>query len=219
MRIVDEQTLSEAERGRVGMEQMNAKDVGGDVGGVRSGDVWAWGAIGALIVGAVAGLYWQGRLWICRCGRVLLWTGDVWSSDNSQHVSDPYSFTHIEHGLIFYVVLDLVFPRMRFVWKLCVALVVEAVWEVFENSAFVIQRYREVTAALGYEGDTIVNSVGDILFCALGVGIARYLGGWRAMVLLVVMEVVLVVWIRDSLLLNVIMLVYPLEAIRVWQRG
>jgi hypothetical protein len=161
----------------------------------------------------------QGRLWICACGRVYLWAGDVWSSDNSQHLLDPYSFTHVLHGFVFFWLLALIVPRLSLAWRLWLAIAIESVWEIVENSEFIIQRYRETTASLGYEGDTIVNSLGDILMCGLGFWLALQLGFRRSLALFVVTEIVLLFWIRDSLVLNVIMLIYPIEAVRVWQIG
>ncbi|MEZ4865167.1 MAG: DUF2585 family protein [Caldilineaceae bacterium] len=159
----------------------------------------------------------QGRLWICACGRVLLWAGDIWSADNSQHLFDPYSFTHILHGFVFFWVIRWLLPRLDFGWQLWLALLVEAAWEVAENSEAIIQRYRAATLALGYNGDTIINSLSDILLCGVGVVLARHWGFRRTLALFIITEIVLTLWIRDSLLLNVLMLLYPIEAIRVWQ--
>jgi hypothetical protein len=164
-------------------------------------------------------LHSQGRLWICACGTVRLWAGDIWSSDNSQHLIDPYSFTHIEHGILFYWVLALLLPRVSVAWRFVIAMTVESGWEVLENSAAVINRYRESTLALGYEGDTVVNALSDILFAGLGFFLAHYLGFRRTLVLLIAIEVGLILWIRDSLLLNIIMLIYPIDALRTWQMG
>lgn len=159
----------------------------------------------------------QGRLWICACGRVLVWAGDIWSADNSQHLFDPYSFTHILHGFVFFWVAAWLWPRLAFSWQLWLAILVEATWEVAENSEVIIQRYRDATLALGYNGDTIINSLSDIALCGVGVVVARYLGLRRTLALFVLTEVILILWIRDSFLLNVLMLLYPIDAIRVWQ--
>ena len=174
-----------------------------------------------LVTCAVAALLLdqQGRLWICKCGRVDLWAGDIWSADNSQHVADPYSFTHILHGFVFFWVLNWLLPQLAFGWQCWVAILLEAAWEVSENTEAVIQRYREATVSLGYEGDTIVNSLSDLLLCGVGIFLARRFGFWRTFALFVLTEVLLTLWIRDSLLLNVLMLLYPIEAIRVWQAG
>jgi hypothetical protein len=176
-----------------------------------------WLAIVVVLAGTVYQLRSQGRLWWCSCDYVLLWSGDAWSSDNSQHLLDPYSFTHVLHGFVLCGLLALIIPRLSPVWQLWLAVSIEAGWEVLENSEFVIQRYRQETAALGYHGDTIVNSLGDILVCGLGFVLARNLGLRHTLGLFVGIEIALAFWIRDSLLLNIIMLVYPIDAIKEWQ--
>ena len=181
--------------------------------------IWPWAVTAAVLAAAACLLRWQGRLWWCACGRVLLWSGDAWSSDNSQHLFDPYSFTHVLHGLVLCGLLALALPGVAAAWRLCLAVSLEAAWEVIENSDFVIRRYREATAALGYQGDTVVNSLGDVLACALGFALARRLGFRLSLALFALTEAVLLVWIRDSLVLNVVMLVYPSDAIRAWQTG
>jgi hypothetical protein len=178
-----------------------------------------WLAIVVILAIAVVALRMQGRLWICACGRVDVWSGNINSSDNSQHIADPYSLTHVLHGLLFYGALALVVPRVPVRWRFVIAIAVEALWEVVENSAFVIGRYRATTLALGYEGDTVVNSVSDILFMAAGCWLARRLGFRRSAVVFVLAELILVVWIRDSLILNIIMLLVPIDAIKSWQMG
>jgi hypothetical protein len=159
----------------------------------------------------------QGRLWWCSCDYLLIWSGDPWSSDNSQHLLDPYSFTHVLHGFIFCGLLALIVPRLSPVWQLWLAVSIEAVWEVVENSEFVIRRYREETAALGYHGDTIINSLADILLCGIGFVLARHLGFRRTFALFVLTEVGLAIWIRDNLSLNILMLIYPIDAVKEWQ--
>lgn len=181
--------------------------------------VWPWLAIVATLGAAAFQLHYQGRLWLCSCGQFFLWVGEAWSSDTSQHLFDPYSFTHVLHGFIFCWLIGWFAPRLSWAWQLWLAVAAEAVWEVVENSELVIQRYREGTAALGYFGDTIVNSLGDILMCGFGFVLARYLGFGRSLVLFVAVEVMLLFWIRDSLLLNVVMLIYPVEWIKQWQAG
>ena len=178
-----------------------------------------WLAIAIILVAVAFQLHYQGRLWLCSCGRFLLWVGDAWSSDTSQHLLDPYSFTHVLHGFVFYWLMLWFAPRLSRVWQLWLAVAAEAVWEVVENSEFIIQRYREGTAALGYSGDTVVNSLGDIVMCGFGFVLARYLGFGRSLTLFVAVEVVLLFWIRDSLLLNVVMVIYPIEWIKQWQAG
>ena len=183
------------------------------------GRLWAWLAIAAVLAAAVYQLHSQGRLWWCSCGRLYLWSGNVWGSHNSQHFLDPYSFTHILHGLIFCGLLAWGLPRLAPMWRLWLAISIEAAWEVFENTDFVIQRYRQATVALNYQGDTIFNSLGDILMCGIGFMLARYLGFRRSLVLFAVTEVVLLLWARDSLVLNVLMLLCPVDAIKAWQMG
>ena len=176
-----------------------------------------WCAIVVILVGTAFVLRSQGRLWWCSCDYILVWSGYPWSSDNSQHLFDPYSFTHLLHGFVLCGLLALIVPRSSAVWQLWLAVSIEAVWEVVENSKFVIRRYREETAALGYQGDTIVNSLGDILACGLGFVVARRLGFRRTLTLFVLTEVALAVWIRDNLTLNILMLIHPIEAIKEWQ--
>lgn len=178
---------------------------------------WPWLGIGATLLVTLGLLRGEGRLWLCACGRLSLWAGNICSADNSQQLFDPYSFTHVLHGVVYCWVLAWLAPRLTSLRRLWLAVAIEALWEVVENSSFVIQRYREATAALGYQGDTIINSTGDILSCALGFVLARRLGFRRSLVLFVAVEVVLLYWIRDSLMLEVLMLLHPINAIRAWQ--
>ncbi len=181
--------------------------------------MWPWLVILVILLVTVYQLRTQGRMWICSCGQIYLWVGDVWSSDNSQHWFDPYAFSHLLHGVIFFWLLTWLLPRVPLMWRLGMAIAIESLWEVFENSAFIINRYRESTAALGYNGDTVVNTLGDIWICGVGFIIAFYLGFKRSLLLFVVVEVVMLFWIRDNLTLNIIMLIYPIEAIKIWQMG
>ncbi|HYH85166.1 MAG TPA: DUF2585 family protein [Pyrinomonadaceae bacterium] len=176
-------------------------------------------AVFAVLLATAFQLRWQGRLWICSCGRLLPWLGDAWSSETSQQLFDPYSFTHVLHGFVFCGLLAWALPRLQWTWRLSLAATAEAAWEVIENTELVIQRYRETTAALGYNGDTIVNSLGDIIACALGFLLARRLGLVRTILVFALTEVVLLFWIRDSLLLNILMLIYPSDKLRAWQAG
>jgi hypothetical protein len=178
---------------------------------------WPWLAVVSVFVVAAVLLRFQGRSWLCSCGQLFLWAGDIWSAHNSQHLLDPYSFTHVLHGFVLCWLIALCIPRVSWAWRLCFALSLEATWEVFENTEFVIDRYRETTAALGYHGDSIVNSLGDILLCGIGFAIAQQLRFWRSLLLFAAMELVLLVWIRDSLLLEVLMLIYPIDALKAWQ--
>ena len=178
-----------------------------------------WVAAAALMLLTLGALRLEGRIWWCACRTPTPFSTDVSSSHNSQHLFDAYSFSHLLHGLIFYGCLRLLLPRAGVGWMLVTALVVEAGWEVLENSPLVIARYRAATAAKGYSGDSIVNSAGDVLSCALGFFLAARLG-WRwSGAAFVTVELVMLALIRDNLTLNVIMLLYPLDAIRQWQSG
>lgn len=181
--------------------------------------LWPTIAVLSALLATALQLRWQGRLWTCSCGRLLPWLGDAWSAETSQQLFDPYSFTHVLHGFIFCGLLAWGLPRLSWTWRLAIAVAAESLWEIVENTAFVIQRYRETTAALGYNGDTIVNSLGDIIACALGFLLARKLGLLRTILIFAATEVVLLFWIRDSLLLNVLLLIYPSEKLRAWQAG
>ena len=176
-----------------------------------------WIAIVMVLAGTAYILRSQGRLWWCSCDYLLIWSGDPWSSDNSQHLLDPYSFTHLLHGFLLCGLLALIAPRLSAVWQLWLAVSIEAAWEVIENSEFVIRR-RGSRARRSVRGiATIVNSLGDILVCGLGFMMARRLGFRRTLALFVLTEVALALWIRDNLTLNVVMLIHPIEAIKEWQ--
>ncbi len=176
------------------------------------------GWVVALILAATTFQLWrQGRVWWCVCGGTNLWAGDIWSAHNSQHIFDPYSFTHVLHGVLFFWVLTWLFRRVSFSWRLTLALFLEAIWEVVENSPLIIQRYREATMGLGYEGDSICNSFADILCCGFGFILARYLGFRLALVVFVAIELLLLFIVRDNLTLNILMLLCPVDAIKQWQ--
>ena len=173
--------------------------------------------MGGVLAATVYQLHRQERIWWCACGKLNLWAGDIWSSHNSQHVFDPYSFTHVLHGILFYGIIARLFSRMSFAWRLCLAIGLEAAWEVIENTPLIIQRYREATIGLGYEGDSIINSIADVLCCVIGFILARQLGFRWSVVLFVATELVLLFWVRDNLTLNVLMLICPIDAIKSWQ--
>ncbi|MGC4007010.1 MAG: DUF2585 family protein [Pirellulales bacterium] len=158
-------------------------------------------------------------MWWCACGQPKLWSGDVFGEHNSQHLVDPYSFSHMLHGLIFYGALTWLVPRMSFAWRMAWATVIECGWELLENSPWVIERYRAATAAQGYSGDSIVNIWGDIGSCALGAWLASKLGIRWSLALFVATELILLWLIRDNLTLNVVMLVWPLPGLKAWQTG
>jgi len=180
---------------------------------------WAALAIVAFIAATAIVIRLEGRIWFCACGEVRVVIADAWSPHTSQHLLDPYSLTHLQHGFVFYWVVLWLAPRTSWRGRLAAATLIECFWEIVENSPLVIQRYREATAALGYEGDSVVNATGDILATIVGVAIAVKLG-WRwTLALLVAMEAVLLAVIRDSLLLNVVMLFYTSEWLKQWQMG
>lgn len=178
-----------------------------------------WLVTGLLVLFVVTAfaLRFEGRLWICACGTIKFWVSNTCSSDNSQHFLDPYAFTHVLHGVAFYWVIGWLLPRLRKEWQVLVAIALEAAWEIFENTNFVIERYRTATAALGYTGDTVVNSLGDIVCCLAGFLMAQRLGFRRSLIVFIVLELILILWIRDSLLLEILMLISPIETIKNWQ--
>ncbi|MBU4460527.1 MAG: DUF2585 family protein [Verrucomicrobia bacterium] len=170
------------------------------------------------ILAAVAGIELaSGRSPLGPDGRFGWWDGDVWSNENSQRVADAYSFSHIIHGMLFYGLLWLVARRLPVGYRLLLAMVLEAGWELLENSPLIINRYREATIALGYVGDSVLNSVCDVVMMAIGFLVARLARIGIVVVLIVGMELGCLVWVRDNLTLNVIMLVHPVESIKAWQ--
>ena len=177
----------------------------------------AWMAMAMVVATAVVILNIEGRVWWCPAGDLVPWSWDIWSRHNSQHIVDPYSFTHILHGVGEFWLIYLVCRRWPLAWRLLISVSIASTWEVAENASFMIQRYRTETISLDYFGDSIVNSISDILCCATGFLIAYKLRFWKSVAFFLVTEAVLLVWIRDSLLLNIFMLVYPVEAIKVWQ--
>ena len=150
-------------------------------------------------------------------GRFGWWDGDIWSNENSQRVADAYSFSHIIHGMLFYGFLWLVARRWPVKYRFLIALVLEAGWELLENSPLIINRYREATIALGYMGDSVLNSVSDIGMMSLGFLMARFTRLWLIVVLIVGMELGCLWCVRDNLTLNVLMLVHPVPSIKAWQ--
>ena len=172
----------------------------------------------ATVLAAVIGLLRaEGRMFLCACGHFAVWVSNWCSSTTSQQFLDPYSLTHILHGFLFFWLITLLFRRMPRGWQLWLALLLESAWEVFENTPYVIDKYRTETAALGYHGDTIVNSLGDLACAMVGFLVARRLGVRRSLIVFLLIELVLTVWIHDSLLLQILMLIRPIQAIKLWQ--
>ena len=161
----------------------------------------------------------MGRVPICKCGYVKLWHGVVFSAENSQHISDWYTFSHIIHGFAFYGLLWLIGRRWSVGVRLVLAVLLESGWEIFENTDFVINRYREVTISLDYYGDSVLNSVSDITAMVIGFVVASRLPVWVIIALTVALELFVAYSIRDNLTLNIIMLIYPLDSIKHWQAG
>jgi hypothetical protein len=173
-------------------------------------------ALGMALV-AAAILLWMGRSPICTCGEVKLWVGAVNSPDNSQHIADWYTPSHIIHGFIFYFFGWLFLRNNPPGDRLIAAILIEGAWEILENSHYVIDRYRETALATGYTGDSVLNSLADMIWMILGFGIARRLPVWATVAIALAFELTTLIVIRDSLLLNVLNLVAPIDAIAEWQ--
>jgi len=170
-----------------------------------------------ILLAAAAILLAMGRNPICTCGSIELWIGQRDSPKTSQMLADWYSLSHVVHGLLFYAILWLVARRGPVEWRFIVALLVESAWEVTENTPFVIDRYRETTAALGYTGDSVINSLSDIAMMCVGFFLARKLPIWAAVLGLIVLELVPLFVIRDNLTLNIWNLLAPNPAVAAWQ--
>jgi uncharacterized protein DUF2585 len=178
-----------------------------------------WSAVAILAVMGVA-LYAMGQPFWCAGGEPWLWSAEVWSRHNSQHLFDPYTLSHVSHGIVLAVLLRAVLPAPMYRRRgLVVAIALEAAWELFENTDLVIRRYRATTMSLDYFGDSVANSIGDVLAMLVGYVAAARASTWVAAAAFVSLEVGLALWIRDGVLLNVLMLVAPAEAVKTWQLG
>jgi hypothetical protein len=162
---------------------------------------------------------WMGRSPLGPDGRFGLWDGNIWSGENSQRVADPYSFSHLVHGMLFCGLLWLVARRLPVRHRLLIALAIEAGWELLENSPLIINRYRDATIAQGYVGDSVLNSLSDILMMIIGFLFAFRVPTRVTVAAIIVMEVGCALWVRDNLTLNVIMLIHPVDAIKAWQQA
>ncbi len=176
-----------------------------------------WLAFLLLLLAMIAQLHFQGRVLFSSSGVFNVWISDAWGAETSQQFFDPYSFSHLLHGICFFGLFYLLIPKISLSWRFVFSMALEAGWEILENSEFIIGRYREQTAALGYNGDSIINSCGDLLSCGLGFFLANYLGLKKSILLIAIIELLMLLSIRDSLLLNIIMLIHPLREIKSWQ--
>lgn len=172
-----------------------------------------------LALAAVLVLRWQGRVWWCRCGRWFPICLQVNSQHNSQHLFDAYTLSHVLHGVLFFGLLWLLRRRWSLEARAVIAATIEVLWEIMENSPVIIDRYRTATISLGYTGDSILNSLGDIGGFVFGFYLARKLGLWRSAAVVLIVELLMLWAIRDNLTLNVLMLFWPIDAIRRWQSG
>ncbi|WP_245415570.1 DUF2585 domain-containing protein [Ciceribacter lividus] len=176
-------------------------------------------AIGLIVVAQIGILHLMGRIPICECGYIKLFEPGVNTAGNSQHIADWYTPSHIIHGFLFYLLAFVLFRRRPLSMRLAFATLIEAAWELVENSPLVIDRYRTATMAIGYQGDSILNSTMDTLFMVVGFLFAARAPVWLTVSIAVFLEIYVGWLIRDNLTLNVLMLLWPIEAIKVWQAG
>ena len=179
----------------------------------------AWAIVAGIMAVQAIVLHLMGRLWICSCGTIRLWVGDMKSAELSQQLFDWYTASHIVHGILFYALLRLALPRAPVLARLAVAVGIEAAWEIAENSAWVIEAYRKQALAAGYTGDSILNSLSDTLAMMTGFALARLLP-WKATVALVLaLEIGVGALVRDNLTLNVLNFIHRFPAIEAWQKA
>lgn len=190
----------------------------GTLARLTSSPVGVAAAIAAMLIVVAVVEIWMGREPMCTCGYISLWHGAV-DNQNSQQISDWYSFTHVEHGILFYALLALVAPRPPVGARLLISVFIEGAWELAENSPFIIDRYRAATLSLNYYGDSVVNSVADVGAMMVGFYLTRRLPVWASVGFIVVVELALAWVIRDNLALNILMLIRPVDAIKAWQLG
>jgi hypothetical protein len=180
---------------------------------------WVLFAIALLLAVQSLALYLMGQPLICTCGYVKLWEGVVLGPGNSQHLTDWYTPSHVVHGVIYYAALTLIAPRASPATRFLLALGIEIAWEIFENTPFVIDRYREQALAQGYNGDSVINSIMDVLAMMVGFALASRLPVWATLAIVAVLELFVAYAIRDNLALNILNFLYPLDAVRAWQGG
>ena len=170
-----------------------------------------------IIVVTAALLLSFGRVPMCTCGYISLWTGTVYGPENSQQLSDWYTPSHLIHGILFFALLTFLFSRTSVGFRLILATLIEVAWELLENSQLIIDRYRSATLAVGYNGDSVLNSVSDITAMICGFFLARYVPWWVSVLVVIFFELFVGYMIHDNLTFNIIMLIHPVEAIKVWQ--
>lgn len=175
------------------------------------------GAFIAVLILTAGVELWMGRSLLGPDGKFGFWEGNIWSSENSQRLADPYSFSHIIHGILFYAALWLVARKLPVRHRLLIALALEAGWEMLENSPLIINRYREATISLGYVGDSVLNSLSDVLMMTIGFLFASHVPARVSVAAVILMEIGCALWVRDNLTLNIIMLIHPVDAIKHWQ--
>ncbi len=183
-----------------------------------SSRTYFWIIVGVIIATALV-LFSMGRLPICKCGTVLLWYGDINGAGNSQHLVDWYSLTHILHGFLYFFLFWLIFRKKDWPlgFKLLLVVMIACGWEILENSNFIINKYRLETVSHDYYGDSILNSISDVLFAVIGYLMAFKLRPWLSVIFVIAIEILLAYFVRDNLTINIIMLIHPVEAIKLWQ--